>query len=560
MDGDASGAPHVPTKLRTKRMSELCALDDLSSNPSEEPAIVVNVPEAAASPVGNAERDASAMPPPKPPAQVGSLPHLNLHINIPSNPTTPMDERPGGSSAKSSHFSQESEDLAEQAPPVTPATALTVLPLHAAVAAGNVDAVRKWLDQRAPVKEELSEKKTGEATSTPEWPPRPVRDILGPGSESREPWSTVGDVPSDAGDAAARLGEIARARAAGVAPAVAGRESDRSSAGGEAGQRGPVDVRNEHGNTALAVAAALADATAACATAILLMERGASPLALSGGWTPLHWAAQQGNLDALVKMAAWEGGRGVDARASDTGDTPLMVGAAAGRVECCEALLAAGADALVMNADGSDTLSLVATKVSKGIRQKVRSATRAALLSLEPKLRVLVLHHGDCDAHVSMKPHQESPERIAAILETCARAAATGSLPNEETTSSSSFEPAGYDHLQRAHSEEYIGVITELGDTVAGTPVAFTPYYQGLKGKKQKKKELSDTFFSPGTMKAALRAAGGVVHAVEKVLSNQARTAFVCVRPPGHHAGTDGATAGAPSSGFSILNNAMIGK
>jgi len=60
-------------------------------------------------------------------------------------------------------------------------------------------------------------------------------------------------------------------------------------------------------------------------------------------------------------------------------------------------------------------------------------------------------------------------------------------------------------------------------------------------------------------MAAALRAAGGVVHAVERVLTNQARTAFVCVRPPGHHAGTDGATAGAPSSGFSILNNAMIG-
>jgi hypothetical protein len=60
-------------------------------------------------------------------------------------------------------------------------------------------------------------------------------------------------------------------------------------------------------------------------------------------------------------------------------------------------------------------------------------------------------------------------------------------------------------------------------------------------------------------MAAALRAAGGVVHAVERVLTDQARVAFVCVRPPGHHAGTDGATAGAPSSGFSILNNAMIG-
>jgi hypothetical protein len=320
-----------------------------------------------------------------------------------------------------------------------------------------------------------------------------------------------------------------------------------------------VDVRNEHGNTALAVAAALEDAAAAEATAALLLERGASPLALSGGWTPLHWAAQQGNADALAKLAAWEGGRGVDARASDTGDTPLMVAAAAGRVDCCEALLAAGAAALATNASGVGALACAGSKVSRGSRAKARLATRAALLRLEPKLRVLVLHHADCDAHVSMKPHQESPERIAAVLESAARAAATGALPPDETVSSSAFEPARYEHLARCHSEEYIGVITELGERVAGTPVAFTPYYQGWKGKKQKKKELSDTFFSPGTMAAALRAAGGVVHAVERVLTDQARVAFVCVRPPGHHAGTDGATAGAPSSGFSILNNAMIG-
>ena len=248
----------------------------------------------------------------------------------------------------------------------------------------------------------------------------------------------------------------------------------------------------------------------------------------------------------------------MDARASDTGDTPLMVAAAAGRVDCCEALLAAGGAALATNASGV-ALACAGSKVSRGSRAKARLATRAALLRLEPKLRVLVLHHADCDAHVSMKPHQESPERIAAVLESAARAAATGALPPDETMSSSAFEPARYEHLARCHSEEYIGVITELGERVAGTPVAFTPYYQGWKGKKQKKKELSDTFFSPGTMAAALRAAGGVVHAVERVLTDQARVAFVCVRPPGHHAGTDGATAGAPSSGFSILNNAMIG-
>jgi len=495
----------------------------------------------------------------------------SLHITIPSNPATPTDEKPA--SARSSYLSQD-ESQEERVPPVTPATMLTVLPLHAAVAAGNVEAVREWLDARLPAREEAEErceKMTGEATSTPEWPPRPVRDILGPGSESREPWSRVGaktspgdgiipeDIPGDRA-AAARLGATARARAAGVAPHFGGREIDRSSAGGAEGiPNSPVDARNEHGNTALAVAAALEDSAAADEISALLLERGASPLALSGGWSPLHWAAQQGNADALVTMCAWGGGRGVDARASDTGDTPLMVAAAAGRSDCCAALLSAGADALAANVSGLGALECAASKVSKSSRAKIRPVIRSTLLRNAPELSVLVLHHADCDAHVSLKPHQESPERVAAVLETAARAALTGELGAEEITTSSIFEPAQFEHLRRCHSEEYIGVIAELSERIAGTPVAFTPYYQGLKGLKQKKKELSDTFFSHGTMAAALRAAGGVIHAVERVLTNQARTAFVCVRPPGHHAGTDGATKGAPSSGFSILNNAMIG-
>ena len=149
------------------------------------------------------------MPPPRAPARVGSLPHLGLHINIPSNPATPTDDKPA--SAKSSHLSQD-ESQEEHAPPVTPATALTVLPLHAAVAAGNVAAVREWLDARVPAGDDAGKKPVlGEATSTPEWPPRPVRDILGPSSESREPWAAKtspgmlgdapvpGDVPGDGG-------------------------------------------------------------------------------------------------------------------------------------------------------------------------------------------------------------------------------------------------------------------------------------------------------------------------------------------------------------------------
>ena len=262
-------------------------------------------------------------------------------------------------------------------------------------------------------------------------------------------------------------------------------------------------------------------------------------------------------------MATWDGGRAVDVRSEDAGDTPLMIAASAGRIECCRVLLDADADALAVNASGMGLLTHVASRVSRGSRSKVRAMTRAFLLRAAPQLRVLLLHHEDCAKHVSFKPHQESPERISAILALVAKGAATGTLSEDEVVVSSEFEPAAPEHLARCHSDEYISVITELGEQVANTPVAFTPYYQGFKGMpqaKQKKPEYSDTFFSPGTMAAALRAAGGVLHAVDKVLTGANRTAFVCVRPPGHHAGVDGATSGAPSSGFSILNNAMIGE
>jgi hypothetical protein len=244
-----------------------------------------------------------------------------------------------------------------------------------------------------------------------------------------------------------------------------------------------------------------------------------------------------------------------------------MVAAASGRIECCERLMALGADVGAVNADGVGALRHAASRVSRRDRAKSRAATRAALLRAAPSLRTLILHHDDCGRHVSFKPHQESPERIGAILERLLSSCASddpSAVAARELEVSADFEPAGERHLARCHSEEYIAAITELGRNVANTPVAFTPYYQGrVKGVpagKQKKPEFSDTFFAAGTMAAALRAAGAVVHAVERVLTGKNSAAFACVRPPGHHAGVDGATAGAPSSGFSILNNAMIGE
>ena len=45
-----------------------------------------------------------------------------------------------------------------------------------------------------------------------------------------------------------------------------------------------------------------------------------------------------------------------------------------------------------------------------------------------------------------------------------------------------------------------------------------------------------DTWMSPGSLEAALRAVGGACAAVDAVLAGQARNAFVVARPPGHHA------------------------
>lgn len=62
----------------------------------------------------------------------------------------------------------------------------------------------------------------------------------------------------------------------------------------------------------------------------------------------------------------------------------------------------------------------------------------------------------------------------------------------------------------------------------------------------------SDTLMSPGTLEAALRGAGGAVHAVDSVMSGECVNAFVAMRPPGHHAER------MQAMGFCLFNNAAV--
>jgi len=73
----------------------------------------------------------------------------------------------------------------------------------------------------------------------------------------------------------------------------------------------------------------------------------------------------------------------------------------------------------------------------------------------------------------------------------------------------------------------------------------------------------ADTTVSRWSFEAALRAAGSVCEAVDKVMAGDVRNAFCAIRPPGHHAGPRGIVT-CPndpdgSHGFCLLNNIAIG-
>lgn len=61
-----------------------------------------------------------------------------------------------------------------------------------------------------------------------------------------------------------------------------------------------------------------------------------------------------------------------------------------------------------------------------------------------------------------------------------------------------------------------------------------------------------DTHMSPGSLDAALHAVGGCGAAVDAVLAGESKTAFVAMRPPGHHAETQTAM------GFCLFGTAAI--
>ncbi len=123
--------------------------------------------------------------------------------------------------------------------------------------------------------------------------------------------------------------------------------------------------------------------------------------------------------------------------------------------------------------------------------------------------------------------HVECPERLQAIL---AHFKKRGLL---ERLTPLKPRDATVDELALVHDRAYIEVVREVSFRGGGWFDA-------------------DTYLNDRTFDAAVRAAGGVLAAVEAVRDGKDRTALCLVRPPGHHA------LPARGMGFCLFNNVAI--
>jgi acetoin utilization deacetylase AcuC-like enzyme len=141
-------------------------------------------------------------------------------------------------------------------------------------------------------------------------------------------------------------------------------------------------------------------------------------------------------------------------------------------------------------------------------------------------LRLPVYTHLDMLGHAPGAGHPERPQRLAAVLD---------ALDDSDLDLDRQDAPrATRTALERVHPGAY------LDRLAAASPSS------GLAALD------ADTTLSPGSLDAALRAAGAVVQAVEDVAAGRGARAFCAVRPPGHHA--EPGTA----MGFCLLSSVAV--
>jgi len=144
-----------------------------------------------------------------------------------------------------------------------------------------------------------------------------------------------------------------------------------------------------------------------------------------------------------------------------------------------------------------------------------------------PPVNVALVTHAACLEHRNPPGHPESPGRLSAV-----RAALDAGPVRGGAARWVEAPRAEREDVLRVHAAAHVARLGALDRAGGGM---LDP----------------DTSLGPGSLEAALRAAGAAVFATERALAGDG-PAFCPVRPPGHHA-----TPGR-AMGFCLLNNAAI--
>ncbi len=134
--------------------------------------------------------------------------------------------------------------------------------------------------------------------------------------------------------------------------------------------------------------------------------------------------------------------------------------------------------------------------------------------------------HPSMIRHSNGEGHPERPERLSAVLD----ALEDAGLARDRREAPKASREA----LERAH------------------PKAFVDRIFAAEPEHGRARLDPDTAMSPGSLEAALRAAGAVTEAALAVTRGEMDRAFCAVRPPGHHAEPDTAM------GFCLFSNAAV--
>ncbi|MBS1197368.1 MAG: histone deacetylase superfamily [Proteobacteria bacterium] len=136
--------------------------------------------------------------------------------------------------------------------------------------------------------------------------------------------------------------------------------------------------------------------------------------------------------------------------------------------------------------------------------------------------------HPDCRLHDMGGYHPECPQRLQAIDDYLV------SQGMDTLLTSYGAPLVALEALCRVHAKDYVEKVREAAPTAGIVHLD------------------ADTAMNPQSWKAALRAAGAAVLAVDLVMRGEADNAFCAIRPPGHHALRDAAM------GFCIFNNVAV--